>query len=277
MVANLAISPGREIDIKQLHEVLGYCSERTAVEAAKFYGIKIKGNMGPCEFCGIGKAKQAPVNKELNPKSSIPGERFFIDISSVKSTTFGGTKYWFGMLDDCTDLFIPHFLKHKSKLGKELVQTIKKIHVKTNHRVKYIRCDDAGENRKAAELYIKEGLNVQFEFTPPGTPQRNGRIERKFATYYGRMRACYEAAKIKDPKIKYGTWAECASTIVKLDNMMTGGNRKEPPYKRFYGKDPPFASSLRTFGELGVVAIHENKDKHKKKKRQNLHVCWLSR
>jgi hypothetical protein len=138
--------------------------------------------------------------------------------------------------------------------------------LKTNHRVKYIRCDDVGENRKAAELYIKEGLNVQFEFTPPGMPQRNSRIERKFATCYGRMRACYEAAKIKDPKIKYRTWAECTSTIVKLDNNMTGGNRKEPAYKRFYGNDPPFASSLRTFGELGVVAIYENKDKRRKLK-----------
>jgi hypothetical protein len=146
--------------------------------------------------------------------------------------------------------------------------------VKTNHRVKYIRCDDAGENRKTAELCIKEGLNIQFEFTPPGTPQRNARIERKFATYYGRMRACYEAAKIKDPKIKYGTWAECASTIVKLDNMMTGGNRKEPPYKRFYGKDPPFASSLRTFKELGVVAIHENKDKRRKLKERG-NICMF--
>jgi hypothetical protein len=47
---------------------------------------------------------------------------------------------------------------------------------------------------------------------------------------------------------------------------MTGGNRKEPPYKRFYGKNPPFASSLRTFGELGVVAIYENKDKRGKLK-----------
>jgi len=104
------------------------------------------------------------------------------------------------MLDDCTDLFIPHFLKHKSELGKELVQTIKRIYLKTNHRVKYIRCDDAGENRKAAELCIKEGLNIQFEFTPPGTPQRNSRIERKFATYYGRIRACYEAAKLRTQK-----------------------------------------------------------------------------
>jgi hypothetical protein len=88
------------------------------------------------------------------------------------------------------------------------------------------------------------------------------------------MRACCKAAKIKDPKIKYGTWAECASTIVKVDNMMTGGNRKEPPYKRFYGKDPPFANSLRTFGELGVVAIHENKDKRGKLKERGK-ICMF--
>jgi len=37
VVANLAISPGREIDIKQLYEALGHCNERTAVETAKFY------------------------------------------------------------------------------------------------------------------------------------------------------------------------------------------------------------------------------------------------
>jgi len=70
--------------------------------------------------------------------------------------------------------------------------------------------------------------------------------------------------RFRTQKIKYGIWAECASTIVKLDNMMTGGNRKEPSYKRFYSNDPPFASLLRIFGELGVVARYENKDKRRK-------------
>ena len=60
----------------------------------------------PCDNCGIGKAKQKPVNKILTPKSKIPGERWFIDISSIKQESFGGTKFWFGMLDECTDLFV---------------------------------------------------------------------------------------------------------------------------------------------------------------------------
>ena len=37
-------------------------------------------------------------------------------------------------------------------------------------------------------------IRLQFEYTARGTPQRNGRIERKFATFYGRIRACYTAA-----------------------------------------------------------------------------------
>jgi hypothetical protein len=56
--------------------------------------------------------------------------------------------------------------------------------------------------------------------------------------------------------------------------MITGGNRKETPYKGFYGKDPPFASSLRPFGELKVVAIHENKDKPGKLKERGK-ICMF--
>jgi hypothetical protein len=101
--------------------------------------------------------------------------------------SFGGTKYWFGMLDDHTDLFVSHCLRAKSHLGGRLVQTLKTFKTKLNHTPKYIRCDDAPENHKAEELCMKEGINVQFEYTAPGTPQRNGRIERKFATLYGRI------------------------------------------------------------------------------------------
>jgi hypothetical protein len=49
----------------------------------------------------------------------------------------------------------------------------------------YIRCDDSGENRALEKACIKAGLRIQFEFTAPGMPQRNWRVERKFATLYG--------------------------------------------------------------------------------------------
>ena len=158
---------------------MGHCGEDATRATAKYYGWKTTGNFKPCEDCGIGKAKQAPVNKELALKSEIPGERWFIDISNLKLTSFGNTKFWFGMLDDSTNLFILHCLKTKKELAACLVLTLQTIITKYAKTLKYIQCDDAGENHKAEIACIKAGIKVQFEYTPPGTPQRNGRIEQK--------------------------------------------------------------------------------------------------
>ena len=111
---------------------------------------------------------------------------------------------------------------------------------------KYIRCDDAGENRAAEKLCIAHGIKVQFEYTPPGTPQRNGRIERKFATYYGRIRACYKAAGIMDDDFKYKIWAECARTIAMLDNMLTSSTKPASPHFLLYKRHPPYVKHLRS-------------------------------
>jgi len=246
--ANPALEQGSKIKLQEAHEKLGHCGKDSTRATAKYYGWIVSGPFRPCESCGIGKAKHAPVNKTLTPKSTIPGERWFIDISSIKHESFGGTKFWFGMLDDCTDLFVSHGLRQKSQLGDKLVFTLQTFKTKHNITPKYIRCDDAGENRKAEEKCIKAGLNIQFEYTPPGTPQRNGRIERKFATYYGRIRACYKAAGIEENILKYGVWVECARTIVKMDNIITSSTRPHSPHFQFFKKHPPIIKNLKAFG-----------------------------
>ena len=173
-----ALEEGTQIKLTKVHEMLGHYREDATRATAKYYGWKTTGNFKPCEDCGIGKAKQAAVNKELNLKSEIPGERWFIDISSVKGASFGGTKFWFGMLDDCTDLFILYCIRAKSKLAENLVLTLQTMTIKHRKHPKYIRCDDAGENHKAEKACIKAGIKIQFEYTPLGTPQRNRRIEK---------------------------------------------------------------------------------------------------
>jgi hypothetical protein len=37
---------------------------------------------------------------------------------------------------------------------------------------------------------------IQFEYTAPHTPQQNGRIGRKFATLYGKIRALTTASQL---------------------------------------------------------------------------------
>ncbi len=42
------------------------------------------------------------------------------------------------------------------------------------------------------------GLGTKFEYTAVGTHQHNGRVERKFATMYGRIRSMMIGAGIKE-------------------------------------------------------------------------------
>jgi hypothetical protein len=54
--------------------------------------------------------------------------------------------------------------------------------------VKNIRCDDSGENKALFEACQAQGYGVKFECFGPRTPQQNGKVERKFQTFFGRIR-----------------------------------------------------------------------------------------
>ena len=90
------------------------------------------------------------------------------------------------------------------------------------------------------KLCVEEGLGVEFEYTVVNTPQQNGKVERKFAMFYGRVRAMMTAARIT-PKMRRGLWCECASTATDHDNMIVGPYRSVPPHNAFYEKDAKYA------------------------------------
>jgi hypothetical protein len=54
--------------------------------------------------------------------------------------------------------------------------------------IRFICCDDSGENKAFQKECKSKALNIIFEFSGPKTPQRNGKFERKFQTLYGRVR-----------------------------------------------------------------------------------------
>jgi hypothetical protein len=53
-----------------------------------------------CEECAIAKARQKDTNKISKGRSKNPGERMYIDISSIKGERFGGSKRWTLIVDD---------------------------------------------------------------------------------------------------------------------------------------------------------------------------------
>jgi transposase InsO family protein len=92
---------------------------------------------------------------------------------------------------------------------KDLALTLKCIHL-----------DNSGENTAFHKLNTHNPeFKIKFEFTAPGTPQQNGKVERAFATLYGKTRSMLNAASITVALWK-GLWASFANLSVQLENIL---------------------------------------------------------
>ncbi|CAJ1938811.1 unnamed protein product [Cylindrotheca closterium] len=100
-----------------------------------------------------------------------------------------------------------------------------------------------------------EGLGLTFEFTAPNTPQRNGRVERKFATAFGRVRAMMNTARMTET-MRGNLWAEAADTATKLDTALVYQRGEQSSHQKFWKREARFARHLRTFGEMAVIKVH---------------------
>ena len=81
--------------------------------ATKCLGIQITGKLNPCEHCTKGKIRQNIPKISKNQQAKNPGERIFIDISSMIHPSAGGKKHWLLIVDEATDYMNSIFLEEK--------------------------------------------------------------------------------------------------------------------------------------------------------------------
>jgi hypothetical protein len=96
------------------------------------------------------------------------------------------------------------------------------------------------------------GALIKFEFSGPRIPQRNGNVEMKFQTLYGQICAILNDAGLEG-ETRSGVWSECANTVTFLSNISFLKGQDKCPYQLLFGSTPKLPSSLRPFGEMGVV------------------------
>ena len=186
-----------------------------------------------------------------------PGEMVYLDISSQRKPSYGGSNNW---------IFIQDLDRKKRSLGKkakeylnEKVTPLLKKMKTMKEKVKTIRCDNAGENKTLEETCAKNSEEIKFEFTSLGTPQKNGVVERRYATLYSWMRAMMVHAGLHENP-KTGPWPKYAATVTKLGNIMVNPHEEKCAHEKFYGKIPDYKKYLRTLEEMGVVrSIHTAK------------------
>jgi len=120
--------------------------------------------------------------------------------------------------------------------------------------VKFIQCDDAGENMPMKNDQDIKSFGVKFEFSGPRTPQRNGKVERKFQTFYGRIRSMLNGAGLKGD-LRNKIWAECVMTTTYLSNVLSTKFSLKCPFELLYESKPILHDKLKIFGEVGLQSI----------------------
>ena len=101
-----------------------------------------------------------------------------------------------------------------------------------------------------------KSFGVKFEFSGPRTPQRNGKVERKFQTFYGRIRSMLNGAGLKGD-LRNKIWAECAMTTTYLSNVLSTKSNFKSPFESLFGAKPILHDNLKIFGEVGVVTTKD--------------------
>ena len=115
----------------------------------------------------------------------MPGERLYLDTSGPYKISFGGSNYWFMAVDDATRYKYTGFGKHKSDIGEFAISVFNKVK-SANHTVKFVRCDNAGENVNQLQDACEGITGITMEYTAPYTPEQNGVVERAFASVRNR-------------------------------------------------------------------------------------------
>jgi hypothetical protein len=90
----------QSMDFNKAHKLWVHKSKGLIVKTAKYYGVKLTGNLDPCEGYGIAMAKQKAVSKTMSIRATKPYQRLFVDASGPHQNRIGGNKYWFQAVDD---------------------------------------------------------------------------------------------------------------------------------------------------------------------------------
>ena len=76
------------------HRVTGHAGHHLMDASAKYYKVNLTGKVNNCLSCSLEKIRQKNILKKNEDKSENPGERMYLDISSMKKPSMGGRQNW---------------------------------------------------------------------------------------------------------------------------------------------------------------------------------------
>ena len=80
----------------------GHAGHHLMDATAKYYNVDLTGKVNNCLSCSLEKIRQKNIPKKNEDKSKNPGERMYLDISSMRKPSMGGRQHWVMLVDEAT-------------------------------------------------------------------------------------------------------------------------------------------------------------------------------
>jgi len=167
-----AVAMFGKLDINKFHQTIGHANEQVTRATAQQLGIALRGTFEKYENCAISKIQRKNIPKGSINKSKDKGRRVYLDISSIQTNSYGGSKYWTLLVDEATCRVWSIFLKAKSNLKDHVIPWLRVIKKDHGGDITVLRCDNAGENKSLeTSIQATSDLATKFEYTAPDTTE----------------------------------------------------------------------------------------------------------
>ena len=243
----------KSMDINVAHRRWGHPGKSRMKELAMIANVTLVGTFEQCDACGVSKVKCNPIAKTTMSPATKVGERLFIDTSGPFPRSLGSNKYVRGIVDDYSGYMFTDFGKGKDGMLEYVEKIIKQLKGRGTP-CSYIRCDNAGEHVGLQDLCSEHGITI--EYTPPYSPEYNGRIERRFAVVIQRSIAMmFDAGFSKESREML--WAEAFKTAAFLGDIFPTARNNQSAYGLFFGKKCPWYEHLIEYGRIGMITTRQ--------------------
>ena len=109
----------QRMDYKDLHDILGHANKKVIDDTARRLRVTVTGvpeNI-KCPECSLAKIRIRNFGTSTDPTTEV-GEKISLDISSVRTVSYGGAKFWLLLQDHYTDYLWSFFINSKRRSGR---------------------------------------------------------------------------------------------------------------------------------------------------------------
>ena len=245
------------------HIRLGHVSKTYLEKAAKIIpelrGVKFKNSIIDCEVCKLAKARKTPSNT-IRYRYNQPLKLIHTDLMGpIAPCTYKyGARYIITFIDDCTRYAWAYPLHDKTTVHialEKVLEDARNIRGQSA-RIGKLRLDGGTEYLTESMKRLSLREKIQFETTPPGTPDLNGCAERFNLELQQKIRSLIFSSGF--PK---QMWAYALQFAINVYNKTPKSSIEyKIPFELMHDK-PCTIKYFRRFGSLCYILNLNNKNK----------------